>query len=185
MKLFALIDIDDTICDTVPVWIRKYNKKYKDHLKVKNIQEWDLAQYTVPECGIKIYDILEQGNLYKFTKPIPLALDGINALRSLDFEIAYITAGSPKASVNKYRWLKDHNFWNIKDHYVQTHSKHLIKGDLMIDDNYNNIINFSGKGLLFNQPWNLKYTYGNRINGWKPIIDDIHKYTEERNAKSK
>ena len=183
MRLIALIDIDDTICDTVPIWIRRYNRKYKDHLKVKDIQEWDLAQYTVPECGMKIYDILEQGNLYKFAKPIPLALDGVMALRSIGFEIAYSTAGNPKASVYKYQWLKDHDFWHSKDHYIQTASKHLIKGDLMIDDNYNNIINFYGHGILYGQPWNSRYTYSNRVDNWKPIIDNVHQYMDEKNAR--
>jgi 5'(3')-deoxyribonucleotidase len=180
MDLLTIIDIDDTICNTVPVWIRKYNRKYNDKLKISQIQDWNLAKYTVPECGDKIYDILEQGNLYKFVKQIPYALEGITKLRSLGANIIYATGGSPKASVHKYEWLKENGFFHGNDHYIQTVSKHLIKGDLMIDDNYSNIIKFQGYGLLFNQPWNLKYTYGNRTDGWKSIINDINKYLESK-----
>ena len=58
--MYALIDIDDTIADTIKVWIRRYNQKYKDKLKIKQIKDWNLVQYTVPECGDKIYEFLSK-----------------------------------------------------------------------------------------------------------------------------
>lgn len=174
--MYALIDIDDTLSDTIKVWIRRYNAKYKDHLKVNQILDWNLAQYTV--CGDKIYDFLKSKSLYNYVKPLPYALEGLEKFRTLKFNIVFVTGGTPEASVYKYKWLKDNGFWKNGDHYVQTASKYLIRGDILIDDNYENVSKFLGYSLLINAPWNLKYEYKNRMNGWKEIIENIDKFME-------
>jgi len=177
--MYVLLDIDDTLCNTIDIWLRRYRNKYKHKLYPKDIKDWNLVQYTVPECGTKIYDFLKSKTLYNYVKPLPRALEGVNILRNLGFEIVYITGGQPEDSVYKFKWLKNNNFWKDKDHYIQTHSKFLVRGDLFIDDNYNNIISHKTTyNLLFNAPWNLKYEYKNRVSGWEEIIDTIDEYKE-------
>ena len=117
--------------------------------------------------------------LYNYVKPIPYALEGISKLRSIGFEIAYVTAGRPEHSVYKLKWLKDNNFWQKGDHYINTFSKNLICGMLFIDDNYSNIINSNSScNLLMSKPWNLRYEYKNRFNNWQDIIRDIDRVLE-------
>ena len=173
--MYAIIDIDDTIANTITVWIRRYNRKYKDKLKINQIEDWNLAQYTI--CGDKIYDFLKSKTLYNYVKPLPFALDGVNSLRNLGFSIVYATGGTPKGSVYKYEWLKNNGFWNKNDHYIQTASKFLIRGEILIDDNWDNINNFIGSmKLLIDAPWNKKYNYKNRIFGWKDILKTVEEY---------
>lgn len=176
--MYALIDIDDTLANTIKVWIRRYNSKYKDRLKVKQILDWNLAQYTVPECGNKIYDFLKSKTIYNYVKPLPYASEGLQKFRDLNFKIVFITGGTPEISVYKYKWLKDNGFWKSGDHYIQTASKYLIRGDILIDDNFENVSKFLGYSLLIDAPWNLKYSFKNRMNGWKQIIENIDKYLE-------
>jgi 5'-nucleotidase len=173
----VIIDIDDTICNTIDVWLKRYRQKYKHNLQTKDLHEWDLLQYVVPECGNKIYDFLKSKTLYNHIKPLPYALDGVNALRDLGFEIIYVTGGSPEGSVYKHKWLIDNGFWNEKDHYIQTVSKFLIQSDLMIEDNYENITNSNASfKILIDAPWNQKYQFYNRVSGWKDITDMINEY---------
>ena len=173
---YVIIDIDDVLAATVPEWLKRYNRKYKDSLKMSYVRDWNISKYTVPECGDKIYDLLESKTFYNKVKPLPNALEGVGKLRELGFPI--VTGGKPEYSTYKFKWLQKHNFWNQNDHYVQTSSKHLIKGVLMIDDNYDNICNTSAFGLLMDAPWNSKFEFKNRVMGWHEIIQNIDEYKE-------
>ncbi len=178
--MYALIDIDDTIADLITVWLRRYNRKYKDNLKKESLTDWNLALFTKPECGNRIFEFIESPNLYNYIKPMPLALDGISALRNLGFEIVYNTYSTNGAAGSKFRWLQKHGFWKKEDHYIETKSKFLIKGDLMIDDGWHNIEKFAGFSLLIDQPWNRKFNHPNRMYDWKDIIENINKYRENK-----
>jgi len=180
--MYAVFDIDDVLANTVPAWLKKYLKKYNHNLKKEDILDWDIAKYTVPECGNNIYNFLNSKTFYNSVKPIPLALKGVNTFRELGLEIVYATGGSPKASVYKFDWLQKNGFWQKQDHYVQTSSKFLLRGEILIDDNYDNVAMFnkhSGYGLLYNAPWNSQCEYPNRVSGWKEIMETIDRYQFE------
>lgn len=179
---YVLIDIDDTIGDLVSVWINRYNRKYNDNLIKENITDWNIANFVKPECGEKIYDFIKTPSIYKRVNPIPLSKEGVSELRQY-FDIIFTTSTPHPIQGIKYLWLKEHEFWNEKDHYVETSSKFLIKGSLIIDDNWENILKFSGFGLLFDQPWNKKFKHPNRIHGWEEILDNINKFKEWKNEK--
>ena len=171
--MIALIDIDDVLSDTINTWLKRYRSKFKHKLYPEDILSWDLTEYVVPECGNKIYDLLKSRTLYDHIKPLPHALDGVNRLRSIGFGIAYVTGGLPEHSVHKYKWLKDHEFWQKGDHYIQTNSKFLISGNILIDDNGKNCMEFNGMSILMNKSWNKNFNHPNRFNNWSEIIADI------------
>ena len=56
---------------------------------------------------------------------------------------------------------------------IITRHKELIKGDVLIDDNMNNLHKFRGNRICYAQPWNKDYV-GARTNDW----DMIDKYIE-------
>ena len=178
MNLIALLDIDDTICDTVDVWLRRYRNKYKHKLYPEDITDWNLTKFVVPECGNKIYDLLKSKTLYNYIKPLPYALDGVNKLRSIGFRIAYVTGGLPIHSVYKYDWLKNYDFWQKGDAYIQTAHKELILGNILIDDNADNCNLFTGFSILIDKPWNHYVNHPNRYAGWQEIIRDIDEVLE-------
>jgi 5'(3')-deoxyribonucleotidase len=158
-------------------WLRRYNRKYKHNLKKEDILEWDLSKSALPECGNKIYEFIENPKLYDKVEPIPYALEGINALRNLGFEIIYATYSTIGVSGRKIFWLKDHGFWNEKDHYAEIKDKFLLSASVIIDDNPVNVQKFQGYlPILFSAPWNKNFVWKYRINSWKEIIDKIEEY---------
>lgn len=176
-EIYALIDVDGVIADLLTVWLNKYNKKYDDNLSYNDIIDWDLMQFVKPECGKNIFTFLDNPRMYKYVKPIPLALEGINDLRNY-MRIVYTTATPYKVGGIKYWWLSENGFWNEKDYYIETHSKFLINGDLLIDDGFHNVQKFPKLSLLFDQPWNQKYHHPRRIHGWEEILDNMNKFRE-------
>jgi 5'-nucleotidase len=166
-----LIDIDDTLCDLVSTWLEIYNADYNDNLKRDQILSWDIGSYT--KIGHKFYDYLTNPNinLYYAIEPFPYALEGIQLFRKLDYRIVFVTAYDNYN--RKWNWLNQHGFTDDMDEYVVAHDKSLIRGELLIDDKYDNIISFDGLGWLYNEPWNQQYMYSPRVNNWQKIMEKI------------
>ena len=173
---YAKVDIDGVVADLHDEWLKRYRRKYKHKLYKKDITDWYIHQFVIPECNTKIYDIAKNPKIYDRVKPIPNALEGVQALRDLGFTIVFTTACFEGQAGRKFTWLKENNLWNEKDHYVETNSKHLIVGDLLIEDAYHNAMDSNCYSLLITQPWNVKYDYPNRMNDWTEIISVIEEY---------
>jgi 5'-nucleotidase len=73
--MIILVDVDSTIADLVPEWLRIYNKIYNDNLTIDDITSWAIHKFAKPECGDKIYDILRMDTLYESVRPIEGAFE--------------------------------------------------------------------------------------------------------------
>lgn len=166
-----LIDIDDVCANMAPVWLERYNHTWDDTLKLNNITDWNWELFVRKPCGKKIFSFLHDDTLYDDVKPVQGSLEGVELLRKLGGDIVFITAYDFTNS--KFKWLKKHKFSNDINEFVVAHNKSLIKGDAIIDDNYENCVNHDGLWMLFDAPWNRKFKTIYRVYDWKEITDKI------------
>ncbi len=171
-KIIAL-DIDDVCAELMIVWLARYNKDYKDNLKREDITDWDVGSFTKPECGRRIYKYIEDPSIYNDVKPTNGAIEGVRELRKIGYRVVFVTAANPKIHLRKLTWLRDNKFKPIEKDYVEIIDKSLILANCMLDDKYDNVINFKGKGYLFDAPWNKKFNYVNRIYNWEQFLKII------------
>lgn len=162
-----LVDIDDTINNLAHVWLNFYNDDYKDKLQYDELTDWDWAKIVKPECGKNIYSYLHDRDLYTLLSPVRNSLSVIKYLKSKGHRVTYITARDYLN--NKFDWLKTYEFIDDISDFVIAYDKSLIRGEYIIDDKYENVINFDGIGILMNQPWNAKYRFGNRASNWNEV----------------
>ena len=167
-------DIDDVVADLLSEWLRWYNLDYDGCLTPKDIHEWDLSKRVKQSCGIKIYDYLNNPAIYDNVKPIQYSLYGVNQLRQFGYRVIFATATPRTTPYRKFDWLEEHGFKPEMKDYIEIRDKSLLNGDILLDDKVENVSNFKGKGVLFNQPHNEYYLFPiTRVNGWK---DFIHNY---------
>jgi 5'(3')-deoxyribonucleotidase len=173
--MIALIDVDDTIADLVPVWLECYDNDYRHKIDKGDIKHWDITKYVIPECGKKIYDYLKKDglNLYYAIDPIVGALDGVNHIKDKGWRVVFVTAFDFRDY--KFNWLVKNGFTDSRTNYVIAPDKSITRGDLLIDDNVDNVCRrLEGDQFLFTQPWNSLYKvhYSNmfRVNNWKEVI---------------
>lgn len=168
-----LVDVDSVVADLIPAWLYLYNKDYNDNLTREQITEWDMTKFVKPECGNQIYDYLHLEDLYNIVNPIDGAISSIHWLRQHEYDIRFLTSGVQPA---KILWLGKQGLL-LSEHFlfspdvIVAHDKSIIKGDILIDDNIKNCESFSGKSILFAQPWNKtsSYTFF-RADGWPDVI---------------
>lgn len=170
MKIYA-VDVDGVVADLATAWLNRYNKDYNDHVTPANILSWDMHLYVKPECGTKLYDYIEDPTLYDEVLPTDGALEGIKILSSV-FRVIFVTNSTIGASGAKYNWLLKQGFLSRLDDYIECKDKSLVKADLLLDDRLKNLLDFSGTGILYTQPWNIGlHWYGSRMKGWRYFIE--------------
>lgn len=170
------VDVDGTVADLYPELFRLYNKDYNDHVTVESAmpayghETWHIKK----ECGSKILDYFDLPTIYDNINPVPGALEGIQYLRDLHYRIVFNSSCFINRSDDKLKWLIKHKFIKGSDRlfkdWMVVADKSLINADIMIDDRPENIYNFKGLGIIFNQPYNQDALADARLKGWDDII---------------
>lgn len=161
------MDVDGVIADLSTEWHNLYRRDYHDDWDMANAQ-WDVHKIVKPECGMKIYDYIEDPHIYDNVLPIKGALDAMEKLEAR-YRIVYVTHSTVGAYGAKYHWLKRYGLITGQDNYIECADKTLIDVDLLIDDKPQTVLEFRHRtkpAAIFTQPWNIKFEFYNRIDGW-------------------
>lgn len=150
------MDVDGVLGDQVPPILSKLNAKYRIKLSKEDITDW---KYPIMDTSIDVeIEAALLNQRYVLEMPvIEKAKEGMLYLWQNHFVI--VATSRPKETENAtLEWLSS----NFNFHgYINTRgkSKKSIRADILIDDNIQNIREFSsnsGIGLLLSQPWNEK-----------------------------
>lgn len=152
MSFTALIDVDQVSLRTIDAWLYLYNRDYKDVLQPKDIIKWQIADLVKPECGKKIYDYLYGEELYSIIEPMPGANHAFEILRRWDCKIKFVTASTNPWQLEA---LERHGLIDADvDDYIREEAKYKIAGDVIIDDNVPNVLDYPKAAILFVAPHN-------------------------------
>jgi 5'(3')-deoxyribonucleotidase len=172
MKTLAC-DVDDCIFELVPAWLKAYNRDFEDKLELEYITDWNIQRFVDKRCGKKIYNYIKSPDIYNEIKPVKDSLWGVNALKEIGYRVIYVTVNNYGNA--KYDLLLKYGYMKSGKDFVMAEDKSLIKAEALLDDNYDNIIQFPNRGYLLNKPWNENFKYDNRVRGWKDFVKKITK----------
>jgi 5'(3')-deoxyribonucleotidase len=170
-------DQDDVLANLYKKWLRRYNELYDDNLDIQDVKGWNLHNFVKPECGMKIYDILEEHKFYRDLEIMPGAVEGIRQLYEDGFDVFFITSAMPirMSYKAKFDWLKEpFPFINVRKKTVYCGDKYITFPDYHIDDATHNLDamgdRFGSKftGLLIDSPRTEGYDRYPRV---KTVLD--------------
>ncbi len=168
MKRIA-VDQDQVLANLLPEWIRRYNIDYDDNLTPDQVTNWNWHGIIKPECGKKIYNYLDDQELFE---NLPVIKDSQDVLYRLSkrYEIFVVTAPwNPQNVTPKSNWLLKHfDFIDSRNH-VFTKNKSIVHADYLVDDRPSNFDNFSGIPLLYDAPHNQYENRFLRVDNWNYI----------------
>lgn len=177
IKNIIALDIDDVVADLLPEWLRRYNHDFDDNLAPEDITEWDLTKFIKKECGSRIFEYLDDANLYDNVLPVDGAISSISKLKSLPHtRVIFVTARDVADA--KFSWLKTWGLAESRNDYVVCQDKGLILADYLVDDKPENIMRFSGFGILFSSNHNRRFNdelgkFWIRKTGWEEVVEYI------------
>ena len=168
-KKIVAVDCDGVCADLTSEWIiNRYNNDWNDNLKHEDITDWNVHQFVKPECGLKIYDYLQDPSLYDNVIPIEGAINGVFYLKSLGYRVIFVTHSTQGHSGRKFRWLFQHGFIEVEDDYVECKDKSLVNASYLLDDYVVNVNSFRGQGVLFTP----------RCDNWTEVCRYFYKETK-------
>lgn len=138
-KLTILVDMDSIIVALTQKWLELYNAEHGDTVIMSDVKKWDMSHNV--KIGQDIYKYLYRPGLFEEAQPLPGALEALKEIHKKGHHIVIVSAPShPGNSASaKISWIRQHMPWFNKRDIILGHHKHLVKGDVFIDDSPDNI----------------------------------------------
>lgn len=168
--MILFIDMDEVIADTYGAHIEIYNKDYNDHLTVAMCEGGEVWQNVPVERQASVRNHANLRGFFRNLKPLENSQSVLKQLSEKhDVFIASAAMQFPNSLEEKSDWLDEHfPFIPWKNRILCGH-KHILRGDLLIDDRSYNLKRFEGQTLLFTSPHNVHTKGFERVDSWNQV----------------
>lgn len=176
--MIILVDMDDTIENLTEAWINYANKRFGTTVNAADITTWDPSEAFPTVSHEDMYALLLEDELYETVEPFENAAYYLQKIISDGHEI-FIVTNSPyqvmKAKMEKVLF-RHFPFIDWK-HVIITGNKHLVRGDVLIDDGIHNLEKGDYSKLLFSAPHNRGFDAERngmvRVNCWEEVYKAV------------
>lgn len=172
MTLF--VDMDEVIADTFGAHIKIYNRDYDGCLTADDCMGSEVWQKVVEHHQQSIRNHARTRGFFRNLNPIA---DSQKVLKQLsgkyDVYIASAAMQFPNSLEEKSEWLDEFFPFIHWKNRILCGDKHVLKGDILIDDRSYNLENFDGRSLLFTSPHNVNTNGYERVNNWLEVAEKL------------
>lgn len=189
MKKFTiLVDMDDTLVNTVKTWVNWLNAKHHLNVRYEDITDWNLSIAFPTLTLAQLYEPLGCQDFWKLVTP---KHDAQVFLRFLieDGHNVYIASASHYLTV-KYKihdcLFKHFPYLNHKQ-LIFINNKQLLNADFLIDDGIHNLTDAKYRGILVTTPYNQHINEKDieldmiRVTNWEEIYNFIKEQANDEN----
>lgn len=168
MRIF--VDMDEVMADTYGAHIEIYNAEFNGTLtpeKCQGTEVWKMVPETHQDSVRKH---ARRRGFFRDLKPIADSKTVLEQLASRhEVYVASAAMQFPNSLEEKSDWLDEHFPFIAWQNRILCGDKHILKGDVLIDDRSYNLANFEGRGILFTSPHNVTTKGYERANNWLEI----------------
>ena len=172
MTLF--VDMDEVLADTYQAHLDLYNSEYNEQLKVENCLGRELWQCVPADRQASIREHCHRPGFFKGLKPMKDAIEVMEQL-SQEYQVYIASAAMefPVSLAEKSEWIDEHMpFIPWKQRILCGH-KHILRGEILIDDRLKNLQPFVGRSILFTSPHNTEVDGFERVSSWAEIAEKL------------
>ena len=167
-----LVDLDDVLNNLCEVWVNYLNNRYNLSVHKEEITSWYFHKAYPTLTEQQVISPLYEEALYDTLEPNQEAIYYLEKL-SKKHNIFIVTSTPYEVADYKFKKVLYNNFPFIpKENIIITKQKHLINGDVLIDDCIDNLLNGNYIKFLFTQPHNATLTLPDditRVDNWEQI----------------
>lgn len=170
MRIF--IDMDEVMADTYGMHLQLYNSEFGAELTLEECTGNEIYDMVPEECLASVREHVWQDGFFRGLNPIE---DSQRVVKKLfdkhDVYIASAAMQFPNSLVEKSEWLDEHFPFITWERRILCGHKHVLQGDVLIDDRSFNLETFGGRSIMFSSPHNHNVTKFERVNNWKEVED--------------
>lgn len=156
--LIVLCDIDNTILNTEQLIVDEYNRRYNKSITLEDVTCWN---YFSDKVDDDFFQFLTKPKTWDYVQPIePICKLVRTMVAQPDYFTVYlVTATNPlKTGLREKLTVASKATGVDKHHIITCNDKHLLIGDIMIDDYTKNIDDtLCPECWLIDRPWNKSY----------------------------
>ncbi len=176
--MVILVDMDDVLEQLVEAIVKYNNTHYGTDVHSYDVVEWNLAKAFPTLTREMVYSPEYDEDFWSTVEPMPGADTVLQRLIDEGHEVYVVTASTYETLKQKmddllFRWFPFLDW----EHVIITSNKHMINGDVLIDDGPHNLTGGSYRKLLFDRPHNRSFnekTVGAvRVYDWDGIYEQI------------
>ena len=176
-----LLDIDDILDDLLPYWLEVIDKRYHTGIKFEDVKFWEMDRIFPGLTKEQIFDPLTEDDFWENVKPIEGSQEYLKKLLDEGFTIKLCSSSSPKSWYLKYtQFIKKYFPYISWKNVFIAHDKQMVKGNVLFDDNINNLIGGEYVGVLLDKPHNRHYDEKSmnimRVYNWEQFYNFIQAY---------
>ena len=169
--MIILCDIDNTILNTEQAVVEMYNRTHDDKVRLNDIVSWN---YFSDKVEPDFFEFLTKPYTWlNDIQPIQSVCDLIKEFVSCPdyFTVYLVTATNPLKPALREKLMLAQSVTGVDKHHIITcNDKHLLYGDIMIDDYVKNIDDTPCPlACLVDRPWNRD----NYSSAWKRIPEFV------------
>lgn len=179
-----ITDMDDVLINLLDAWIRILNKRYNRNVKHEDIKQWDMHVAFPGLSDKELFGILNEEEFWDEVCPFYDAVFYLKKLKDEGHKIVVATASHYRTIMHKLdkAFFPYFTYLDWKD-IIMINDKSLLKGDIIIDDNPDNIKNFDGLKLLRDAPYNQNTPlddYDFRVHNFEETYEIIKEINRKR-----
>lgn len=185
VNMVILVDMDDVLEKLVEGWVEYNNRKFGTNVKPEDVNDWNVSLAFPELTWEQVYGAEKDDALWDLVKPIPGADEGLRRLIAAGHEIYIVTSTHYETLPAKMDKVLFRYFPYIRwDHVIITNNKHMIKGDVLIDDGPHNLTGGEYRKILFSANHNLGFDETSvgavRVNNWDEACEAVERIASER-----
>lgn len=168
MTLF--VDMDEVLADTYGAHIALYNQDFDEQLTINDCLGREVWQCVPEERQESVRHHARRIGFFKDLEPIKDSQEVLEVLaEKYEVYIASAAMQFPNSLKEKSDWLDLYFPFIHWKKRILCGDKHILKGDVLIDDRAYNLESFQGRSVLFSSPHNLDKNGFERAANWKEI----------------
>lgn len=172
MSLF--IDMDEVIADTYYKHIEIYNHEFQENLTLEDCWGNEVWKAVPEDRQASVRNHANTIGFFRNLKPIQ---DSQRVLKELsqkyELYIASAAMQFPNSLLEKSEWLDEYFPFIDWKKRILCGDKHILKGDILIDDRSYNLEHFDGRSLLYTSGHNIHTNGFERVSTWQEVADKL------------
>lgn len=181
-NITILVDVDDTIEDLIPAWVKWLNKKYDLTVDPNDVDCWEIYKKFPSLAKCQVYEPLYINEFWETVQPKGDAVAYMHKLYEEGYDLYLCTNSNYETIHSKIGYLIDMYFPYMRERIITISKKQLLKADFLIDDNPKNLIGGEYNKILFKCGHNRNISMREReqmymiTDSWKEIYNAITDY---------